>query len=323
MTAPASDIRRTSSVLVALGGSLLAAVLLTACAKSPAGFVSATESTGKQAQAAADLVGGKGTPEGDKAYWGTALANNPRDEKAAINYARVLKGESKQKAMGVLQQAAMYNPDSRVIASEQGRLAVDLGQLDFAEKLIARAENPSNPEWRLISAKGTIAAKRGDNKTAVARFEEAAKLAPQEPSVLNNLALAYALDGQAAKAEGLLRRASTAGGDQEQVRQNLALVLGVQGKFDEAKQVSASDMSAETAAQNDQYLRKMAKAPASGAAPVAQVAAVAPAPAKPGMPPLKLAAKKPPALALKGATTPAAAGEPPADWTTAVAEAIK
>ena len=147
--------------------------------------------------------------------------------------------------MGVLQQAAMYNPDSRAIASEQARLAVDLDQLDFAEKLIARAEDPARPDWRLISAKGTIAAKRGDHKTAIRHFELAQKLAPKEPSILNNLALAYALDGQAGRAESLLKQARAVGGENEQVRQNLALVLGVQGKFDEAKTVATADLGSE------------------------------------------------------------------------------
>ena len=57
-------------------------------------------------------------------------------------------------------------------------------------------------------------------------------------SVTNNLALAYALDGKADKAEELLRKAVASGHEDKRVRQNLALVLGLQGKFDEARQVA-------------------------------------------------------------------------------------
>jgi Flp pilus assembly protein TadD len=264
--------------LNAIGGTVVAALLLGACAKMPAGFVASGDTNRKQEIAAADQAGGRGTPDGDRAYFSTAFAKNPRDEKAAIAYARSLKAESKEKSMGVLQQAAMYNPDSKAIASEQARLAVDLDQLDFAEKLIARAEDPARPDWRLISAKGTIAAKRGDHKTAIRHFEAAQRLAPKEASVLNNLALAYALDGQAVRAESLLKQARAVGGENEQVRQNLALVLGVQGKFDEAKTVAAADLGSESVASNSAYLKRMAKA-TPVVAPV-QVAAK-PAAAKP------------------------------------------
>jgi Flp pilus assembly protein TadD len=280
---------------------IAAGLMLTACAKAPTaqGFLG----NGKDAKAPMETA--QATPDKAaeiKTYWARAYANNPKDENAAVAYARVLKREDKDKAMSVLQQAAITNPDSKVIASEQGRLALDMGQTEFAEKLIARAEDPAKPDWRLVSAKGTLAAKRGDNKGALALFQRAEQLAPTEASVLNNLALAYALEGQPAKAEPLLKRAIAAGGDATKVRQNLALVLGVQGKFDEAKQVAAVDTNADSAAQNDAYLRKMVKA-----TPIqlAKAPAAAPAPV--------LAAAQP----LRGSTEPAPAAP---DWNTAVAK---
>jgi Flp pilus assembly protein TadD len=306
--------RPIATSLIKISVPLMAVLLLSGCAKSPSGFLGNNEVNRKDEAAAAELVGGKDSPDGAKAYWGTALAKNPRDEKAAISYARALKRESKEKAMGVLQQAAMYSPDSRLIASEQGRLAVDLGQLDLAEKLIARAEDPAKPDWRLVSARGTIAAKRGDNKTALAKYLEAQALAPKEPSVLNNLALAYALEGQATKSESLLRQAQSIGGDAGQVRQNLALVLGVQGKFDEAKQVAVADLPQDTAVENVAYLQRMAKAAPVATAATTQVASVKPA----TVPMKKLAAAKP-AQPLKGPTAPAVA-EAESPWSPALAQ---
>ena len=87
----------------------------------------------------------------------------------------------------------------------------------------------------MISARGTVLAKQSQYREAIAFYERALVLAPEQPSVLNNLALAYAMEGNADKAEPLLKRAAAAGGHEARVNQNLALVLGLQGKYDEAK----------------------------------------------------------------------------------------
>ena len=77
----------------------------------------------------------------------------------------------------------------------------------------------------------------------------------------NNLALSYALDGKADKAEQLLRTAVASGYDDKRVRQNLALVLGVQGKFDEARKIASSDLPEADAKANMAYLKNMLSAP--------------------------------------------------------------
>ena len=61
------------------------------------------------------------------------------------------------------------------------------------------AEDPMKPDWRIISARGTVLAKQGQYKDAIPFFERAQSLAPDQQSVLNNLALAYTMNGDAAK----------------------------------------------------------------------------------------------------------------------------
>ncbi len=251
---PIVPVRSHFRIVLALSATLM----LSACAGSQTPFDGLA---GDQQPAHPEASLANGSAAQAKEYWATAYARNPRDEQAAIAFARVLKAEgSKDKALSLLQQATMYNPDSKPIASEYGRLALDFGQIDLAEKLISRAEDASHPDWKLVSARGAIAAKRGDPKTARGFFEHALELAPNEPSVMNNLALTYALDGDARKAESMLKRAAEAGGDTTKVRQNLALVLGVQGRFEEAKQVAETDIAKDKAAANVAYLQKMVKA---------------------------------------------------------------
>ena len=86
-------------------------------------------------------------------------------------------------------------------------------------------------------------------------------IAPDEPSILSNLALSHALAGEPEQAEPLLRRAMDNDLASPQVRQNLALVLALQGRFDEAEQIAAIDSTPEMAAANMAYVRAMMTSP--------------------------------------------------------------
>lgn len=191
------------------------------------------------------------------AYWGREYAKNPRDKHAAISYVRNLKaGGQKQAALGVLQQASLYHANDREFASEYGRLALEFGQVGVAEKLLSIADDPLKPDWRVISAKGTVLAKRGDYKGAIPYYERALQLAPGQSSVLNNLAMALAADGQPDRAEDLLRRALEDNGADPKVRQNLVVVLGLQGRYEEAKLAGLAERDAES---NVDFLRRMVR----------------------------------------------------------------
>jgi Flp pilus assembly protein TadD len=96
---------------------------------------------------------------------------------------------------------------------------------------------------------------------AQAEYEKAARLAPDEPTIFNNWGLSHALAGDLDQAEAMLVKAAGMAGADKKVRANLALVLGLQGKFDEAEKVSAIDLPPEAARANVAYLREMLKQP--------------------------------------------------------------
>ncbi len=142
-------------------------------------------------------------------YWGKAFEKEPRNAQNAINYARNLKAlKQKEQALAVLQAAHSFSPDNKTLNSEYGRLALELDQTSIAQKLLEQADDPAAPDWKTISARGTLLAKQGKYKDAIPHFERALAVAPNQPSVLNNLALAKAMDGDAAE-----RRADAAQGD--------------------------------------------------------------------------------------------------------------
>ena len=59
------------------------------------------------------------------------------------------------------------------------------------------------------------------------------------------------------KAEEALRQAYAGGRADARVRQNLALVIGLQGRFAEAEQIVRADLPADEAAANVAYLKQM------------------------------------------------------------------
>lgn len=222
-------------------------------------------------------------------YWGKEYQKSPNALKPALAYAKNLKAMGqKEMALAVLQQASTMHANDRELASEYGRLALEAEQIALANKLLAIADDPLKPDWRVISARGTALAKLGKYGEAVPMFERARALEPNNASVLNNLAMALAANGQPDKAEELLRQALAQRGDDAKIKQNLAIVLGLQGRHDDAQQigtqVAAMTGDEESVRANADVMRRLVKAepkPASvpAAAPQA-VSAKAQAPAK-------------------------------------------
>ena len=222
-------------------------------------------------------------------YWGKEYQKNPNALKPALAYAKNLKAMGqKEIALAVLQQASTMHAHDRELASEYGRLALEAEQIALANKLLAIADDPLKPDWRVVSARGTALAKLGKYGEAVPMFERARALEPNNASVLNNLAMAMAANGQPDKAEELLRQALALRGDDAKIKQNLAIVLGLQGRHDDAQQVgtqvAAITGDEESVRANADVMRRLVKAepkPAAVPAAVPQaVPAKAQAPAK-------------------------------------------
>jgi Flp pilus assembly protein TadD len=233
-----------------------------ACSLGSAGpQLAATQPAGGEASKPVAAADSRSELQKATEYWGKEYAKKPNDAQTALNYARNLKamGEKRQ-ALAVLQQASQFNGTHRGINGEYGRLALEFDQISLAQKLLEQADDPTNPDWKIISARGTALAKQNKYRDAIAFYERALTLAPGQASILNNLALAHAMDGDAAKAEEVLKRVAASGGqDDARIAQNLALVLGLQGKYDEAKLASARALPGDKAAENVDYVRRMVK----------------------------------------------------------------
>jgi Flp pilus assembly protein TadD len=185
---------------------------------------------------------------------------NPSDPEMAIAYAQALRATGQySQAAAVLQQASIRNPRHTGVLGAYGRALADLGQYDQALDVLAKAHTPDQPDWRILNAEGAVLDQMGKHPEARRYYETALRMAPEEPSILSNLGLSYALSKDLANAEVTLKRAANLPNSEPRVRQNLALVLGLQGKYQEAERAAAADLPPEEAQANIAYMREMMK----------------------------------------------------------------
>jgi Flp pilus assembly protein TadD len=201
------------------------------------------------------------TDDGLRAYtekWGKRYDENPGEKVASINYARGLRGLSRYtQAVAVMQSAAVKAPKDLDVLAAYGKALADNGQLQQAADVLSHSYTPDRPNWASMSAQGSVADQLGDHAQAQEFYKNALKIAPNEPAVLSNLGLSYALTKQLPLAEETLRQAAAQPSADRRVRDNLALVLALEGKFAEAEKVGEQDMSPEDAAANVAAVRQM------------------------------------------------------------------
>jgi Flp pilus assembly protein TadD len=190
--------------------------------------------------------------------WGDRFRANPGDPEAAINYAQMLGGMGQRaQAAVVLEQASIQNPKHTGLISAYGRALADVGNYKQALDVLNHAHTPDRPDWRVLSVQGAALDQMGRHDEAQRYYAAALRIAPTEASVLSNLGLSYALSKDLVRAESTLRRASAQAGADTRVRQNLALVVGLQGRLAEAETIAHVDLPSEEPAANVTYLRKM------------------------------------------------------------------
>ncbi len=183
---------------------------------------------------------------------------NPKDKRVALAYAHALRGLTRNaQAVAVLQRLAAAYPKDMEVLGDYGKALVDDGRLREAADVLPQAHTPENPNWSILSAQGSVADQLGDHAKAQEYYAAALKIVPNQPDVLSNLGLSYALSKQLPAAEKTLRLAAAQPGASARVRQNLALVLALEGKFDAAQAATQRDLPPLEAAENVAAIRQM------------------------------------------------------------------
>ncbi|WAJ30134.1 tetratricopeptide repeat protein [Antarcticirhabdus aurantiaca] len=190
--------------------------------------------------------------------YGMAYQRSPQDKGIGLAYASALQmtGRNDQ-SLAVMQQVAIAHPKDRDVLASYGKALAAAGELEKALDTVRRAQTPDYPDWRLYSAEGAILDQLGRPDEARVYYRKALDIQPNEPSVLSNLGMSHLLANDLKSAESYLRSAVRLPGADSRVRQNLALVVGLQGRFDEAQQIASAELDPTEAAANVAYLKSM------------------------------------------------------------------
>jgi Flp pilus assembly protein TadD len=137
------------------------------------------------------------------------------------------------------------------------------GRVPESSAALERAAATPQADWKTFSALGSAYDQLGRYADARNQYQRALQMQPNEMSVLNNMGMSYALEGNLAKAEQTLRQANQlpGSGAEPRIRQNLALVVGLQGRFEESKEIASQDLPPQQVEENLAYLQHMLSQP--------------------------------------------------------------
>jgi Flp pilus assembly protein TadD len=151
-----------------------------------------------------------------------------------------------------MRKAAIYHPNDREVLGAFGKALAADGNFREALATVRRAQRADNPDWQLLATEGGILDSLAEHAKARDLYRQALVLAPGEPQILNNLGMSYLLTDELEQAEKALREAVASPKATLKMRQNLALVLKLRGKAEEAEAIAgpseASEPEAEAAA---------------------------------------------------------------------------
>lgn len=243
---PVAKHQATAGIIVSL------AIALSACSSSGTGLGNANDPITTGSIGAGSL---RSTVAARKAWQA-----DKRDLRKGMAYVRQLQAlEQHSEQLLVLEQLIKIHPTNTKLLVFYGKRLITNGQTKEAISILKQAESRGERDWRLYSALGSALDQTGQHRQARAYYQRALQVNPTEVKIQNNLAMSYTLEGKFANAEKILRAASNTpkGRALPRIRQNLALVVGLQGRFNEARQIASRDLPPAQVEANMAYLQKM------------------------------------------------------------------
>lgn len=170
------------------------------------------------------------------AFWSHEYDLNPTDLEATLKLAStVRKLGNPGRAVEITQTSRTIHPrDPYLLAEHAAGLIADQRALD-AIPVLDQGLRVTQSYGRLWSLKGAALDQMEEYDAARQNYNRALQITPNDPNVLTNLGLSYALSGDLRSAETWLRRAAAMPGSGGSARENLAMVLQLQGRTEEAQ----------------------------------------------------------------------------------------
>ena len=173
------------------------------------------------------------------AFWSHEYNLNPGDLESALKLASaVRKLGNPGRAVEITQTTrALYPRDPYLMAEYAAALIASERSLD-AIPILNEGLKQTSGYGRLWSLKGAALDQQERYAEARQHYDRAMRITPNDANVMANMGLSHALSGDPATAERWLRRAVSMPNASDSVRQNLILVLKLQGKTLEAEKMA-------------------------------------------------------------------------------------
>lgn len=176
--------------------------------------------------------------------YASALAKDPSDTKAAVQYARALVNNRQLGlARELLSRQLAARPGQPDLSREFGTIEVLQGQAASAVPRFDVALNANPHDVRALVNKGIALDMLGRHAEAQQLYHRADALSPDDPAVRNNLAMSLMLHGRTQEASDILQGMTGGTTDNPRIRNNMAVLAAASGDMARARQLTAGVIS--------------------------------------------------------------------------------
>ena len=191
-------------------------------------------------------------------FWANEYTKRPEDLDVALTFVAALRGiGSNERAIEVLSQSLIVHPDNPDVLMTLGRVFSAENNLMGAARAFEKTAIVAPDRAEAWSAFGITLDKMERHDMAQAAYDKALALEPTRTSTLANYGLSLALQGDLPAAEAKLRLAAEQPNADLRVTENLALILGLQGRYDEMAAVSSRFAPESIVKKNTALLQQM------------------------------------------------------------------
>ncbi|MCR9271048.1 MAG: hypothetical protein NXH72_13730 [Hyphomonadaceae bacterium] len=191
-------------------------------------------------------------------FWAAEYQKDAANLDVTVKFMQSLRAiGSHERVIEIASAAIPIHPQGYELYLEMGRSFMAMNRPDEAARAFVRSADFS-PETDAtpLAALGVAFDRLEEHAQAQDAYTLALQREPNRASTLSNYGLSLALTGRLIEAETALRQAVAADETNPRIRQNLALILGLQGQFDEMMMVDPS-APVQSIEANQRTLREM------------------------------------------------------------------
>lgn len=151
-------------------------------------------------------------------------------------------GKSPAAALDMYKTLAKEQPDNVDVAEGLGLCYMQAGKPTDAGRTFAEIMKKDGKRWRTLNALGILFVNKNMIPEAMAYYTEALNQSPDNPAVLNNVALSQAVDQQYGRAFATFEQAgrvATSEAQRQQISLNMAMVYGISGDLETARTIAS------------------------------------------------------------------------------------